>query len=82
MATIPKKEEASSKERLEKLLQLAVSSSLRATVDSFKTDEDEDMELVAKDVSSSVRKRGSKRSSYIRRAKKASRRSKGWARRS
>lgn len=56
LATIPKKEEASSKERLEKLLQLAVSSSLRATVDSFKTDEDEDMELVAKEVSSSVRK--------------------------
>ena len=56
MATIPQKEEASSKERLEKLLLLAVNSSLRTTVDSLKTDEDEDMELVAKDVASSVRR--------------------------
>ena len=57
LATIPPKEEASSKERLEKLLLLAVSSSLRNAVDSFKTgeDEDEDMELAAKDVASSVR---------------------------
>ena len=58
LATIPPKEEASSKERLEKLLLLAVNSSLRTTVDSLKTgeDEDEDMELVAKDVASSVRR--------------------------
>ena len=58
LATIPPKEEASSKERLEKLLLLAVNSSLRTTVDSFKTgeEEDEDMELVAKDVASCVRR--------------------------
>jgi len=58
LATILPKEEASSKERLEKLLLLAVNSSLRTTVDSLKTgeDEDEDMELVAKDVASSVRR--------------------------
>ena len=58
LATIPPKGEASSKERLEKLLLLAVNSSLRTTVDSLKTgeEEDEDMELVAKDVASSVRR--------------------------
>ena len=54
--TIPPKEEASSKGRLEKLLLLTVNSSLKTTLESLKTDEDEDMELVAKDVASSVRR--------------------------
>lgn len=57
LVTVPPKEEASSKERLEKLLLLTVNSSLRATLESLKTDEDEDMELVAKDVASSVRRK-------------------------
>ena len=54
--TIPPKEEASSKGRLEKLLLLTVNSSLKTTLESLKTDEDEDMELVAKDVALSVRR--------------------------
>ena len=55
LAAIPGKDEASTKERVEKLLQLVISSSVRSAVDSCKDDEDEDLEDVAKDVSLLVR---------------------------
>ena len=55
LAAIPGEGEASTKERLDKLLQLVISSSVRSAVDSCKDEDDEDLEDVAKDVSMIVR---------------------------
>ena len=55
LATVPAAGEADTRQRLERLLQLAVSSSLRTTLDTFRDDEDGDMEDVAKDVAMNIR---------------------------
>ena len=55
LAAIPGEGEASTRERLDKLLQLVISSSVRSAVDSCKEEDDEDLEDAAKDVSMIVR---------------------------